>query len=690
MDYREYRKKYGGQTPVAPKQTGAPGPAASPDRERRSPGTERDASGYRQAPRANEAAPGNPAYEGYGTYSAPGEPGAERRLTRTYGTKKADAGRIGKKKKTNKNSASGRLIRVMIIVLTLLLILMSSLLLLTDYKIWLPGYVASKVTVEAGRRSIKATDFLTDKSHTAEFAEESVTSMLSRVGIHKIKLTIDGTRSCTTRLEVRDSVAPTGKPNSITVRRNSNPAASLCVTDVVDATKVSCSFKSKPDLSQIGTVPVTVILEDEGGNRTVIDSEITVVEDAKILTSLKKIEAGERIPDVSVFVGTDGEGEYGGDISLVNTSVPGYYTISVMVAGEAFDVTLVVQDTVAPKATVKPQVIYNDGDFPAPERFVSEINDATAVTVSYDTEPKKSGEPPYAVKIRLTDAGGNRTIYDSYCTTATDHTPPTVTVLSETIEFNVGDTALIWRSGVRASDNTGEPVDLSLDTSAVNLQLAGTYTAYYVATDPAGNETRKRVTIVVQDSTISTAMLNAAAKALADTLVNGTMTDLQKMSAIYNYLSANTVDKMKYVNSSPHDDWMREAYLALTTRRSGDCFAFASVAQAIFRYLGYETVMVQRSEAAQRQAGGTHYWIMVNLGTQLNPLWYHFDATPQRGDYRIKAYCLTDAQIDAYTRWRNAGIGPNQQYYAYDKSLYPKSSDKVLVNITNIPSQYYN
>ncbi|MCQ2427833.1 MAG: hypothetical protein MJ137_05465 [Clostridia bacterium] len=656
MDYREYRKKYGNNKPA-------------------------------KAPEEESQGKGIGGYGAYRARQAAGTDTSERRDTLQYGQY---AGlRKTKKKKASKDSASGKVVRFAIVALTVLLIGVSSLLLLTDYKIWLPDYVATKLTVEAGRKTLNAGNFLTDKSHTAEFVNEGDFS-LSHVGTYKVKLRIDGEKTCTTRLVVNDSVAPVGYPNHITVRVNSTPNASLCVTGISDATEVKISFKTRPDLSQIGNVPVVLVLEDEGGNKTTVESEITVVEDAKILTTLKVIEAGSAIPPVSAFVGTDGDGEYSGDTTLINTSVPGYYTMAVSVMGEVFDVTLVVQDTVAPKGTVSPQVIYNDGDFPPPARFVSDIIDASAVTVSYDTTPVKSGNPPYPVKIRLTDAGGNKTVYDSYCTTANDHEPPVITVLKEQIDFNVGDSAIIWRSGVRVTDNSGDTVEVTLDTTGVNLNFAGTYTAYYVATDAAGNQTRKTVLLNVHDNTVTDFMLNTAVKALADTLVTNNMTDLQKLSAVYNYLSANTLDKLKYVNSSPHDDWKREAYLALTSRHSGDCFAFAATAQAIFRYLGYETLMVHRSEAAQKQSGGTHYWIMINLGTASSPLWYHFDATPMRGDVRIKAYCLTDAQLNAYTKWRNDKLGPNEMYYAFDPSQYPKSASKILVNITLIPSSYYN
>ena len=44
-----------------------------------------------------------------------------------------------------------------------------------------PDYVARSVTVEAGRSSINASDFLLDKNHTAEFADDAFFD-LSAVG----------------------------------------------------------------------------------------------------------------------------------------------------------------------------------------------------------------------------------------------------------------------------------------------------------------------------------------------------------------------------------------------------------------------------------------------------------------------------------------------------------------------------
>lgn len=673
MDYRDYRKKYGsrnsansaGSRPLRPAGTSA--------------GNGPPENGAGRAVRPA----GQPVYRAPGDETPGVNTKAHTRVRPAFGT--------ATKKKTgrssdSKNSASGKVVLFAIVAMTVLLIVMSLLLILTNDTIWLPDYVASRVTVEAGRKSVKASDFLTDKSHTAEFTDGTEYS-LNHVGVYKVKIRIDDKKTCTTRLAVKDTVAPTASPNMITVRVNTSPAASLCVSDIVDATDVTVSYRSKPDMSKTGKVPVTLLLKDEGGNTAEIESEITVVENATILTTVKIIECGTPVPDVTAFVGTDGEGEFKGDVTMINTSVPGYYTMTVAAGGEDYEVTLIVRDTKAPTAVVTPQVLYNDGDFPSPARFVSNITDASSVTVTYDVTPVKTASPPYPVKIRLTDMGGNTTVYDSYCTTATDYVPPTVTLLKETLDYTVGDAAIIWRSSVRVADNSGDEVDLVLDTSGVMMTVPGTYTVYYVATDAAGNVTKKPVRLNIHDNTVTDFMLNTAVKALTDQIITPNMSVLQQMYAVYNYLSANTVDKMKYANESPHDDWRREAYLSLTSRRSGDCFAFAAVAQAVFRYLGYDTVMVKKIE---NPVTGNHFWIMVNIGSESSPQWYHFDATPQRGDYRITSYCLTDAQLRAYTRWRNDGLGPNEQYYNFDESLYPKSGTRTLVNLPRIPAKYYD
>ena len=669
MDYREYRKKYGSGEDAG--KTGADSSARPA----------RDPKGDTNLRR------GSPERTSTGSF------------TRNYraGTQ------TGKKrrKKQDRNSATAKIVLFSIIGLTVVLILLSSLLVLTSGSFMLPDFLASKVTVEAGRASISASDFLIDKSHTAEFAKGTDYS-LDHVGDYRMRITIDGGKTYTTKLHVKDSVPPVGERSDILVREGASPSAELCVKNIKDATKVVCTYKQAPDCSKEGLVNVTVLLRDEGGNVSEVNSVITVVNGAAVLVRTNVIECGDPVPDVTAFVGSDGYGKYFSDVSVIKTTVPGSYGLQIKIGEAIEDVTLIIQDTVAPKATVTSQVIYNDGPIPDdPSIFVSDVIDATPVTVTYDAVPQKTGTYPIPVKIRLTDSSGNYTVYDSEFTSATDYVAPTISVLSDTVYYTIGDAAIDWQSAASVSDNSGDRVTVTVDEpvrvssgshspeGGSYRNTEGNYTFTITATDRAGNVSSEVMHLVVREFSFTELEYKQAVGKLVDQLTTPAMPILEKAKALYKYLSANSWSQLHYANESQHDDWKKEAYSVLTTipnNAKGDCFAFASVAKAFFDYLGYDTIMIERSV----HTSGTHFWVVVNMGTRSNPQWYHFDGTPMRGDVRVPAYALTDAQLNAYTLWRNDMLGPNENYYVFDKSLYDYTpSTKIVCPITDVPDKYY-
>ncbi len=655
MDYRDYRKKYGSAS--QPQKSGNNSGFAD-----RKPA---DAARQHPAVFANESATGS--------------------VTRHFTTGKKN----NRRGTQSRNSASAKIVLTAIVALTFFLILMTVLLIVTSDTVWLPDYIAPKAILEAGTVSkLNASDFLVGGDHVAEFSDDTEYS-LNHVGTYRIKLVIDGEKTYTTKLQVLDTVVPSASAANVTVRIGSVPKPELCVADIVDATNVTVSYRKKPDLSELGTYRVELLLKDEGGNEAVVESTIIVVEDAAILNDFITIEAGSKIPDVSVFVGVDGDGEYYSDIaSQIDTSVPGLYSPEIIVRGTRYLVTIEVRDTVAPTAVVTPKVIYNDGDFPDPSKFVSKISDATQVEVSWAVTPVKTGKYPIDVKIKLTDRGGNTTVYDTYVTSSTDHTPPTITVLNDTIEFAVGE-AYSWRNNIQVSDNSGETPDVSLDISKADILNPGIYYVSYVAVDPAGNETRKNATMIVHDNIFTDEQLSEACAEICSRILADNMSLIQKINAIYTYLHNNTTGVVHYADNSAHDDWKREAWLTFTSRNTGDCFAFASCAKALLQHIGLETVMVERAEYARQH--GTHFWLMVNIGTDDTPLWYHFDATPMAWKFRAgDTYLLTTAQLRAYNQWRNdTANDPTENYYVYDEDMYPKSASTVIVNLPGIPVSYY-
>lgn len=541
-----------------------------------------------------------------------------------------------------------------------------------------PEFVARSVTVEAGRSSVKASDFLIDKSHTAEFAEGTEYD-LAKVGEYKLEIIVDGEK-CETKLIVVDTVAPTAFAADFSVRKGSDLQAEDCVSNINDATEVTVKFKKKPDTDKIGKHDVTVILEDGGGNKTEYSFTLEVVSATGLLYTHYVSELGEPLPSAEVFTGTAGKGEYVTAVSSINTAITGMYMIQVAMDGTVYDVVLEIADRTAPTATVTPQSAYNS--IPNPEDFISNIVDKSQVTVRYETEPQSGASGRVDVSLILTDAYGNSTKYDSYFTVLNDNVAPEITKYPEALEVDTGAT-ILWRASVEATDDSGE-VELSLDTSKANLDVSGVYTVEIVARDAAGNETRRQVKLTVNDGSITDEMLRDVIASHEKNLkIKSTMTAEEKVYAVFRFV----YDSMKYSNTSKHIDWKSEAYHALSGAFSGDCFTYCAVSYAIFDYLGYDVRIVERAESAKIEGTGTHFWVLINIGTESNPMWYHFDATPQKAPYNLATYLMTDAQLEAYTKWRN-DTNRLENYYTYDKEKFPAVATWQRVGL-EIPAQYF-
>ena len=579
-------------------------------------------------------------------------------------------------RKEKASPANGKHIIYAITALSVLLVIVIALLLGNMFS--RPDFVARSVTVEAGRSSISPTDFLIDKSHTAEFGD-GVSYSLSEVGEYKIRLIVDGS-ACVTKLIVVDTNAPTATVTDLSVWEGTELHAEDCVSDIKDATDVAVKFKKKPNLNKTGRQDVTVILEDGAGNKTEYTFVLTVVDEHGLLYTHYVSELGDELPSADVFTGRAGAGEYLSELSGINKDAAGIYMLQVLCDGIAYDVVLEIADRTPPEATVTPQTCYNK--IPSASDFISNIVDKSRVTAKYETEPTLVSSGTVNVNIVLTDAFGNSTVYSSYFTVTSDTEPPVIVSAPDALEVDAGGT-VIWRASVEATDDSGK-VELALDPSSANLNVPGKYTVYIVAKDGAGNESRRAVMLTVHDAGVTEDMLWAVvAKIEKDLNITSKMTAEEKVYSVFRYV----YDTMKYSNTSKHIDWRKEAYEALSGAYTGDCFTYCAVSYSILRYLGFDAHIVERAESAKIEGTGTHFWVLVNIGNQNSPEWYHFDATPQRAPYNLPTYLMTNSQLEAYTRWRNADY-KLENYYTYDVEKFPEVSKRPLVNL-EIPSEYF-
>ncbi len=548
-------------------------------------------------------------------------------------------------------------------------------------------YLATSAIVEVGV-PFEAHNFLTASGHTAEFdkefADKYATNNVARIlvpGNYRVDLLVDGKR-CAVKLTVRDTVAPVAKAKEIFICEGGVITPEQCVTDVYDVTEVKYSFKTKPDTSKTGKYQAVVVITDAADNKTEVIVDINIISLTEALARGFEVEAGTEVPDVSKLMPFADSKKIITDLSVINIDLVGTYDITVEIEGKEYETTLNIIDTIAPVATITPQEGYEGVEFPSPESFVSNIIDAGPVKVSFETDPGVVSKDNTAVKIVLTDQGGNKTVYDSYCNIAVDNEAPVILSAPDKLDVDAG-ASIIWRALVNAKDNSGV-VDLELDTSKVDMQKPGYYTAVLYASDKAGNKVSKNIEIVVHDNSVTLEMMDELCSKIIAKVIKDGMSKQEQVLAIAQYVH----DNIRYTDAR-ETDLRKDAYLGLTTRKNGNCYTYYSACVELLSRLGFETMMVCRSEEAVEIVGSHHVWAYVNMGDALYPQWYHCDASAKPRAFERNTFLITTAQTIAYTKWREAEEKPPKlRYFTFDHSQYPESATTELVDI-NVNKKYF-
>lgn len=386
------------------------------------------------------------------------------------------------------------------------------------------------------------------------------------------------------------------------------------------------------------------------------------------------IEAGSDLPSPYRLVGADGAAYVAGfDETCVNR--PGTYTIPMTDAeGRKYNLKLTVRDRKAPVVTTK-HVYYAKGvSTPDALDFIGSIVEADEYTAYFECDlPDMNQIGDYDIVFRVEDASGNKTKeLHSILTVIEDTTPPVFKTVPELSAY-VGE-AIAYRKGLVVTDNCGGTVDIQVDASAVDPNIPGDYTVSFTATDESGNVSWASTVIHIYENQITEEELNAKIDGVIAQIITPDMNKEAQLRAVYRYV----YDHIAYTSDSDKSDWIRAAHDALFMTGSGDCFNYFAAAIAFCRRLGIDYREIERTPGA---AEGTHFWIMVNIGTTEEPRWYHFDCTHLRASYSHSGCLLTDQQIKAFNRFR-AG------FYAYDQSKYP-ATDKTIITRTPDLEKFY-
>ena len=137
---------------------------------------------------------------------------------------------------------------------------------------WKP--VHKQVTLEVGEE-IQLNDFLKKEKKRANFVTNIEEIDTAKLGEHKVVVKV-GLRKFKAKLEIVDTVAPAAEAAEVRAMMGQTPEASECVTNIVDKTNVTVSYKTEPDVSAEGETVAVVLLTDEAGNATEVEVPVTV------------------------------------------------------------------------------------------------------------------------------------------------------------------------------------------------------------------------------------------------------------------------------------------------------------------------------------------------------------------------------------------------------------------------------
>lgn len=376
----------------------------------------------------------------------------------------------------------------------------------------------------------------------------------------------------------------------------------------------------------------------------------------------RTVEAGGPLPAAADFLPEDEADEkakirYITDLSTIPTNVPGTYPVEMQCGKKVVSASIIVEDTVAPTGTIRDLTMANPQAV-APTDLVSQVQDATEVTMEFAVVPDLSVAGDHSVTVVLKDLGGNTTRLNATLTVILDTQAPVIEGV-EDHELYTGD-SIAYREGVTVTDDQDPAPQLQIDSSAVNLDVPGKYTATYTAVDHAGNKSSVTSTITVYEKPedfVELDVIWAAVDEVLAKLVTEDMTDYEKVKTIFYWVRHNTT----YVNMTNTKDWMQVGYETLQTHR-GDCFSFFALNKLMLERLGIPTVDVVKIKNSPTDGG--HYWSLVSVDG--GKTYYHVDITPRKDETLF--LMVSDNFIDTYS-------ASHYNCFNRDKTLYPATPE---------------
>lgn len=441
---------------------------------------------------------------------------------------------------------------------------------------------------------------------------------------------------------------PTVSTRQVAVSFGEEVTPEMFIQSVESIYEVSFSFQKAPDLKKYGMQEVIVLVTDVVGNSAAVKARLNIIN----LKEELKLNLGASLPEAEDFLIEKGSTiSFVTDIAQIDTSVPGNYSVFLMVDGEDAQSILSVDDYEAPQVTTKTAEAWVNHSLTVDKFIISAEDNSTEVELSFQTEPDWSIPGEQTVYIAASDKKGNSAQYCASLILKHDTVPPVVS--AGNLDVIVGD-VVSYRSAVSCYDNASpeEELLLDIDNSKVNLNEAGSYEVTYTVTDFAGNSTSVVALInVVEEPPLwnDGALLTERAQKIINSILTESMTDYEKAEAVFNWVHTN----IRFISFSEKDNYARGAYEGLFLQE-GDCFVYAATSKFLLDLVGIKNIDIKKSST-----NPVHYWNLVYMEDG----WYHFDACPNKEGVRIFLY--TDVQLKAFSASRGNS-------HVYDSSLYPE------------------
>ena len=355
--------------------------------------------------------------------------------------------------------------------------------------------------------------------------------------------------------------------------------------------------------------------------------------------------------------GVDFHLDFDQSLSTSLTAETGRHDIQLILNDIPFTVPMRTVDTAPPAATAV-NVTIPMGDEISPYDFVENIFDISHPVTAFfannrTPDVNTPGERPVAVL--LEDRYGNQSVHYAALTVLPITEPPVITGAAD-IHVQLGG-SIMFRRGVSAEDAFGNPLELLIDSSSVDVHAVGVYPVIYSAVDSAGFRTE--VTVYVHVIEVDPEDVRTRANVILERIINENMTQVEQARAIFNWITAN----IGYAADFDHETVYDGAHQALVHRR-GDCFTFYAISEVLLTLAGVPNVGITRVGGNNR-----HFWNLINpdgMG------WHHFDTTPIRVNInRAEFFMFTESQAQNFSYIIHRETG-ERNYFVFDTELAPE------------------